>query len=221
MAERTNVLSREATSEPIGPAGRIILPVSLRKRTVPTFAVVPETPQWYAIQTQRQCEKKIERYLRAYDLDSFLPVYSELHRWSDRNKVIEVPLFPGYVFLRAIVSAAVRSHILRAPGTVSFVGPQFRPAVIPDKEIETIRTLLKEQIPFQPHPFLPLGSRVRIRGGALDGIEGILVLRNTDKSLVVSVSLIQRSVALRVEGYEVQPASRVLEGLRSNRAQSR
>jgi transcriptional antiterminator NusG len=168
-------------------------------------AIPLNRPQWYAIQTRGRHEKKVAQKMHDRGLHSFLPVACEVRRWSDRRKVIEAPLYPCYTFLRASIDAAMRASVLRIPGVLDFVGLPGRPLAIPDPEIEVIQRLLAQCIPMRTHVFLSEGTRVRIRGGALDGMEGILVKRNSDSSLVVSVQLIQRSVALRVDGYDVEP----------------
>ena len=165
----------------------------------------PETPRWYALRTRGRCEKRVAAQLRERGFQAFLPLYSEVRRWSDRRKVLDVPLFPGYTFLRTFVSAEIRSLVLRTAGVMNFVGSPGYPLAIPDREVEDVQLLLARRVPFRAHAFLNVGTRVRIRGGALDGIEGILVAKSSDSSLIVSVELIRRSIALRVQGYDVYP----------------
>jgi transcription antitermination factor NusG len=114
-------------------------------------------------------------------------------------------LFDCYTFV--CLEAYVQKHrqILETPGVIGFVGIRGAGLPIPDKEIEDIRTLLANNIPCSPYPFLGTGRRVRIRGGCMDGLEGILVAKNSDQSLVVSIDMIQRSVAVRIDGYGVEP----------------
>jgi transcription antitermination factor NusG len=95
--------------------------------------------------------------------------------------------------------------VLRVEGVVNFVGGHGQGSAIPEKQIEDIRTVLGSDVPSQSHPFLKVGQRVRIRGGSLDGTEGILVGHSGDQMLVVSVELIQRSVSIRLHGYDVEP----------------
>lgn len=162
-------------------------------------------PRWYALWTRSRHEKKVFQQLSERGLQAFLPLSNEIHWWSDRRKQIEVPLFPGYTFLHVLAGDGVRAAMMRIPGVAGFVGWNGVPLAIPDEEIESIQRLLTHRVALSPHDFLKLGSRVRIRGGALDGIEGILLARQSDCSLVVSVGLIQRAVALRVDGYDVEP----------------
>jgi transcription antitermination factor NusG len=147
----------------------------------------------------------VDAQLRAYGLETFLPLYAEIRRWSDRRKEIKLPLFPGYTFLRATVSAEIKSLVLRSAGVINFVSALGKLPSIPDREIEDIQSLVARRVAFSPCPFVNLGTKVQVHGGALDGLVGILVGRNSDCSLVISVDLIQRSVALRVQGYEVCP----------------
>jgi transcription antitermination factor NusG len=164
-----------------------------------------EVPRWYAIRTRGRSEITVDAQLHAYGLETFLPLYGEVRRWSDRRKAIRLPLFQGYTFLRAMASAEIRSLVLRSAGVINFVNAMGNPVAISDREIEGIRLLAERGISFTPCAFVSIGTKVRVRGGALDGLVGILVGRNSDCSLVISVDLIQRSVALRVQGYEVCP----------------
>jgi transcription antitermination factor NusG len=169
-------------------------------------SLVPlEMPRWYAIRTRGRSERTVDAQLRALGLQTFLPLYSEVRRWSDRRREIHRPLFPGYTFLRAAISAEIKSLVLRSAGVADFVHAMGKPLAIVDREIAGIQALIAEKIPFSPNTFVNIGTRVQVRGGALDGLVGILVGRNSDCSLVISVELIQRSVALRVQGYEVVP----------------
>lgn len=165
----------------------------------------PPPPQWYAIHTRAQHEKRIEVHLRQRGISTFLPVERQVHRWSDRRKLVERPLFPCYAFVQIIPSAQTRLAVLRIDGVIGFVGVRGEGTPIPEWEIESVRLLLSRDVPFASYPFLQIGQRVRIRGGALDGVEGLLVARNGHSKLVVSVELIQRSISVSIEGYEIEP----------------
>lgn len=160
--------------------------------------------RWYAVRTRSRHEKLVARQLENQGIESFLPVVTQVRSWSDRRKEVETPLFSGYAFLRVIHSSDDRVRVLRTQGVVSFVGVHGSGIPIPDHQIEDIRTLVASRIPYEERPFLRVGQRVRVRGGALDGIEGILVAENGDRSLVISVEPIQRSVCVRVAGYDVE-----------------
>jgi transcriptional antiterminator NusG len=165
-----------------------------------------EQPQWYAVQTRSRHERKAAAELRDKGIAHFLPLTTQLHRWSDRDKEVEVPLFPGYVFVHALTIPEVRVSILRTFGVAHFVGNHGKGAPIPDKQIEAIQAIVNQRVPLTMHPVLNINQKVRIRGGSLDGVEGVLVGVNSDLSLVVSVDLIQRAIAIRVSGYEVEAA---------------
>ena len=164
-----------------------------------------ETVSWYAVHTRARHEKMVADRLQEQGLSVFLPLVKETHSWSDRKKQVELPLFSCYVFARFVPSSRDRLRICRTNGVLQIVGIRGEGIAIPDEQIDSVRTLLTEQLPWSSHPFLKIGQRVRIRSGALDGVEGILVARNGDRTLVVSVDAIQRSLAVRIEGYNVEP----------------
>jgi transcription antitermination factor NusG len=135
----------------------------------------------------------------------FLPLVGEMHSWSDRRKLVEVPLFPGYLFVQIPNSAEAKVHVLKASGVVQFVGNRQGAMHIKDEEINNVKTVLEQKLTCSPYPFLRLGQRVRIRGGSLDGVEGILLGRDSDSKLVISIELIQRSLAVSVYNFDVEP----------------
>jgi transcriptional antiterminator NusG len=161
---------------------------------------------WYAVQTRSRHEKVVAQRLHEQGITTFLPMYSEVHRWSDRQKLVELPLFSCYVFVKVLATSEQRLRVLRQDGVFSFVGVRGQGTPIPDQQIDAVQTLISQDLPWSNHPFLKIGQRVRIRGGALDGVEGILQARNGDRTLVVSIDAIQRSMAVRIEGYDVEPA---------------
>lgn len=168
---------------------------------VPGLAI----PAWYAIQTWPRYEKKVAEGIQRKEMEVFLPVHSAERQWSDRRRTIHSPLFPGYVFVRILESANNRSSILRTAGVAGLVGVRGTGTSIPDHEIEAVRAILSKRVPFECHPFLNVGKRIRLRGGSLDGVEGILAAINGDETLIVSVELISRSLAIRVAGYRIEP----------------
>jgi transcriptional antiterminator NusG len=163
-------------------------------------------PRWYAVRTRSRHEKMVAEHLEQQGIESFLPLVKRTHKWTDRSKEVEVPVFSGYSFVRVEFSSAARLQVLKTHGVVGFVGMRNVAIPIPDSEIQDVRTLLGSDVSFEERPFLRVGQRVRIRGGALDGVEGILSAQDEDHSLVVSVDLIQRSLSVRIRGYEVEPA---------------
>lgn len=166
--------------------------------------VTPEQLFWYAIQTRPRYEKKVTVELEEKGVKAFLPLHSATHRWSDRRRVVKLPLFPGYVFVRIAPLLHARVSVLRTHGVISFVGVRNVGIAIPDGEIESIQTVLQGGVACEPYPYLRVGQSVRIRGGCLDGVSGVLMGVNGNRSLIISVSLIQKSVAMRIEGYRVE-----------------
>lgn len=176
-------------------------------QTVPVLATEPEKTEvesWYGLQTRPRHEKIVARRLEERGVTTFLPLVTEVHRWSDREKSVEMPLFGCYVFAKFMPNRSERLRVLRVDGVFGLVGARGEGTPIPDMEIDSVRTLMKEHPSCASHPFLKIGQRVRLRGGALDGVEGILVSRNGDRTLVISVNAIQRSLAVRVEGYQIE-----------------
>jgi transcription antitermination factor NusG len=166
--------------------------------------VAQDRPNWFAVQTRSRHEKKVADEIQDKGISCFLPQVTRIHQWSDRRKKVDLPLFPGYVFVQTIPSPEARLSVLRTPGVAGFVGSQGKGTPIPDKQIDDIRVILEQNVPFELYPFLEVNQRVRIRGGCLHGVEGILVAKNPDKSLVVSIELIKRSIMVRVTGYELE-----------------
>jgi transcription antitermination factor NusG len=161
--------------------------------------------KWYALHTRSRREKMVERRLQERGVPTFLPLVTEVHRWSDRKKKVELPLFSCYLFVKVPVSKFDRLRILNIDGVFDFVGIRGEATPIPESQIQAVRTLIAGELPWANHPFLKIGQRVRIRSGALDGLEGILVSRSGDSTLVISIDAIQRSLSVRVEGYDVEP----------------
>jgi transcription termination/antitermination protein NusG len=171
---------------------------------VPSFQ--GEVGSWYALHTRPRHEKIVTQRLEERGVTTFLPLVTESHRWSDRKKKVEAPLFSCYVFARFAPDRAERLRVVRVEGVFSIVGAQGEGAPIPDDQIDAIRSLVEAGLPWASHPYLKIGQRVRIRSGALSGIEGLLVSRAGQSTLVISVDAIQRSMAIRVDGYDVEAA---------------
>ncbi len=162
-------------------------------------------PEWYAIHTRSQHEKSVSAQLQERGITTFLPLVTELHRWSDRRRLVQLPLFSCYAFLHMPFVPELWAKVLRVGGVLGFVGVRGQGVPIPEKQIESIRTLLGINAPYTLCPFLKVGQHVRVRGGVLDGIQGILVSRNGDRTLVISVEPIQRSLAVQLGDYQVEP----------------
>jgi transcription antitermination factor NusG len=163
--------------------------------------------RWYAVVSRSRHEKLVSAALTNMGIITFLPLVTEMHHWSDRQKIVQVPLFPGYVFVQTPNSPEAQLTVLKTSGVVQFVGNRHGAVPITDKEITDVRAVLDQKLGCSPHPFLELGQRVRIRGGCLDGVEGILVGRGSASKLVISIQLIQRSLAVSVCNFDVEPIS--------------
>jgi len=164
-----------------------------------------DRPEWYAVYTNARHEKRVTEYLGGRSVQCYLPSYKSVRRWQDRRKEIELPLFPGYVFVR--IAYRSRLQVLTAPGVVQIVSFDGKPAPITEAEIETLRQGLSDTAGFEPHPYLKVGKRVRVRSGPLSGMEGILVRRKDGFRLVLSIELIMRSVATEVDEADVEPVN--------------
>ncbi len=160
--------------------------------------------RWYAVQVRPRHEKKVATELERRGIENYLPLSKQVHRWSDRKKVVEVPLFAGYSFVRGMLDAQFRLAALSIYGILKFVGPQGTAAPIPDSQIDDVRRLAGHS-DVTPYPFLEVGQRVVIHGGAFDGVEGVLT--ECQRRLVVSVSAIQQSISIGIEGYDVRPVT--------------
>lgn len=155
------------------------------------------TTPWYALQVRTRHEVGVASFLTGRGFETFVPLYKSRRLWSDRVKVVESALFPGYLFCRFDVNN--RLPILTTPGVVQIVGVNRAPAPVDDSEVEAVQNLVSSGFPSQPWPFLQAGDRVRIDFGPLRGLEGLLVELKGSHRLVVSVSLLQRSVAVEID----------------------
>jgi transcription antitermination factor NusG len=160
---------------------------------------------WYAVHTRHQHEKNVARVLANKGFEAFLPLYTAVHRWKDRDKQLILPLFPCYVFLRSPLERW--QPILTTPGVHSVLGFGGQHSMIPSWEIESIRRMVGSPLKAEPHPYLKCGDRIRVRAGALQGLEGILVRKKNIWKLLVSVEMLQRSVAVEVDASMVERLS--------------
>ena len=152
---------------------------------------------WFAVQTRTRYENFAAKQLTGRGYDVFLPFYHCKRRWSDRMQEFEVPLFPGYLFCR--FNLQDRLPILTTPGVIQIVGIGKTPIPVDEEEIIALQTAVRNGIPRHPWPFLKVGQRVRVEVGPLCGLEGVLLNLKGRYRLVLSVSLLQRSVAVEVD----------------------
>jgi transcription antitermination factor NusG len=167
-----------------------------------------QTFPWFALQTRPRYEKLVDHILRAKGYESFLPVYGSRRRWSDRVKLVEVPLLPGYTFCRLCVKE--RLNVLLTPGVVSVVSIGGRPEPVSEGEISALKAIIRSGFPASPWPFLQRGQPIRIVRGPLRGLEGQLLRVKTGYLLVVSVVLLQRSVAVDIQEDWAEPVRPLL-----------
>jgi transcription antitermination factor NusG len=153
---------------------------------------------WFALNTKFRYEDFVARHLFGKGYEIFLPMYKSRRKWSDRVKELDVPLFPGYLFCR--FDPQDRFPILTTPGLIQIVGHGKAPVPVDESEISAIRTAVGNDLTREPCPYLQVGQKVRVQCGPLSGVEGILVHIKGARRLVLSVTLLQRSVALEVDG---------------------
>ena len=160
---------------------------------------------WYALHVRTRFEKVVSRNLRGKGYEEFLPLYNRTSRWSDRTKQIELPLFPGYVFCR--FNPVQRMPILTIPGVNAIVGIGKSLMPVEESELASIRTLLASNLYCEPWPFLQIGQSVLVERGPLAGTQGIVMLVKNSYRLIISVNLLQRSVAVEIDRDCLKPIS--------------
>lgn len=158
---------------------------------------------WYAAYTSANHEKQVAQQLVSREVEHFLPLYASIRQWKDRRVELELPLFPGYVFVRILLQERLR--VLQVPGVAQLVGFGGVPAALPAEEIEALRASLAHGMRAEPHPFLVTGRRVRVKAGPLTGVEGILTRRKNRARFILSVEPIQQSVAVVVDVADLEP----------------
>jgi transcription antitermination factor NusG len=158
---------------------------------------------WHAITVTHKHERAVCSYLQNKGFDGFCPLYKARHQWSDRTKEVETCLFPGYTFSRFAYDERV--SILNTPGVISIVSFGRVIGVVDEVEIAAIKAILCSGLPLQPWPYLRVGQKVRIERGCLEGLEGILVRRRDECRVVVSVEILERSVAVEIDQRSLGP----------------
>jgi len=148
-------------------------------------------------------EKSVASIARNKGYEEFLPLYRAKQRWSDRSKLVDLPLFPGYVFCR--MNPEHRLPLLTIPGAFHFVGIGKIPVAIDEQEIHSLRAAMQSGLWAEPWPFLEVGQRVVLEEGPLTGVEGLLIEERKKQRIVVSVTLLRRSVAVEIERDWVRP----------------
>ena len=158
---------------------------------------------WYAVYTQPRHEKRVAQQLTVRSVESYLPLYESVRRWKDRRTRLTLPLFPGYVFVK--MASLQRVRVLEIPSVIHIAGRKGQASVMTDEEIQRLRTSLVNR-KAEPHPYLVVGKKVRIKSGPLAGLEGTVVRRKGKVRMVISIDAIQRSVAMELESADLQAA---------------
>ncbi len=157
---------------------------------------------WFAAYTCAQHERRVEQQFVERGIESFLPVYESVRRWKDRRMRLRLPVFPGYVFVR--IALPDRWKVLQTPSVVRIVSFNGQPYPMPERDIEFLRSGAANALRIEPHPYLAVGSRVRVVRGPLEGAEGILVRRKNLYRVVLSLDFISRSAAVEIEFKDVE-----------------
>lgn len=161
--------------------------------------------RWYAVYTSPRHEKSVLQHLQSRSVESFLPLYSSARLWNGRRATVQLPLFPGYLFVR--IHQEERLRVLEAPGVLNIISSHGKLVPLPEGEVEALRTALEAR-GSEPHPYLAAGEKVRIKTGLLSGLEGVIVRQTSRLRLVVSIECIMRSFVVELEAsdLEIQPA---------------
>jgi len=169
----------------------------------PDIAPPDQAQSWFAAYTTPRHEKVVARHLSGRHIESFLPLYTSIRRWNNGcRRPVQKPLFPGYVFVNLVRQECVK--VLQVPGVVSIVGAGREPSALPATEIESLRNAVS-RCHFEPHPLLTLGEKVRITSGSLTGMIGVLVRRKNHFRVVLTLDLIQQSVAVEIDSDQIEP----------------
>ena len=158
---------------------------------------------WWAIYTRHQHEKTVAEMLSTKGFEVFLPLYESMRRWKDRSKLLTLPLFPCYVFLKGTLERKLQ--VVSTPGVHMILYRGDEVATIRAEEMAAIQTAVEGRLRVEPHPFLKCGQRVRVLRGAMEGVEGILTRKKNLFRLILSVDMLAQSVAVEVNAADVEP----------------
>lgn len=192
----------EVTERSFGLTSRVL--VSQKAIQTPRQTEGITAKQWFAAHTRSRHEKSVTDMLERKKIETFLPLFRTIRRWKNGDHQVDLPLFPGYAFVR--IPLVNRLQVLQVPGVVQLVGFQGNPAPLDDEEVESLRQAISSGVKAAPHPYLTVGRRVRVTAGPLSGREGILVRRKGLTRVVLSISLIQRSIVADLDTQSIEPA---------------
>ena len=159
---------------------------------------------WYAVYTRCRAEKRVAEEFQARRMEFYLPLYEAVHQWKDRRARVHLPLFPGYVFVRFGDTERVR--VLQVPNVVQIVSNHGRPIPLQPHEVDALLAVSAPGMRPEPHPYLSVGRRVRIKSGPFQGLEGFVKRKNSNFRVVISLDSIMRSMVLDVDEAELEPA---------------
>ena len=169
----------------------------------PSIPASEQVDRWYALYTRPRHEKAVAEQLARRQVETFLPLREVLSRWKDRRKLVQLPLFPGYVFVHAPLRR--KREVVTTEGVVCMVNFRGAPAPIPDAQIDAIRDICLTKLPCDPYPYLTEGRWVRVTRGPLAGLSGILIRKKSKHRLVVSIDILQQSVAVEIDADSAVP----------------
>jgi len=159
--------------------------------------------RWYAAYTCANHEKRVAIQLGQRSVEHFLPLYESVRRWKDRRMTLHLPLFPGYLFVRIALRDGLQ--VLQVPGVARLVGFNGLPCALPTSEIATLQSCLARTASLEPHPYVRVGRRVRVKAGPLKGLEGMVIRKKNRLRFVLSLDLINRSAAVEIEAADLEP----------------
>lgn len=163
--------------------------------------------KWFAVFTTPRHEKRIEEHFQLRQIESFLPLLQKKRQWRDGSKgMLQLPLFPNYIFARLEYGERVR--VLEVPGVLSIVGRGREGSAVPDRYIHSLRGALQQGI-IEPHPYLTAGTKVRIRSGPMEGMEGVLLRKKNSVHVVITIEMIMRCVMVELRVDEIEPIGRI------------
>ncbi len=181
--------------------GSTVQPIVMRpvQKRVPDNAgrEVYVQPRWFAVYTRANHERRVSDQLTEWGVEIFLPQYETVRKWKDRHVRLQLPLFPGYVFVH--IALQNRLQVLQVPGVAWLVSFAGKPVAVPEEEFTKIRAFLNHGFRAEPHPYLKAGKRVRVCDGPFVGMEGIVLRRKNSNRLVISLELIQRAMVVDLE----------------------
>jgi transcription antitermination factor NusG len=173
-----------------------------RRQDGPRLPVEYLEPRWYAAYTSANHEKRVAIQLTQRSVEHFLPLYGSVRRWKRRRVQLQLPLFPGYVFVR--LALRDRLQVFQVPGVARLVGFNGQPCALPESEIKAMQRCLARTACLEPHPYVQVGRQVRVKAGPLEGLEGIVIRKKNRLQFVLSIDLIGCSASVEIEAADLE-----------------